>query len=254
MPIIAIATVLVPQAAITLMFQPKVGSTYKQVSSMQQTSQMGNSGMTMTTSTKVLSFEKGFYKLENTPSNVKMTGAMAGAAKGNAAVQKPSIMYMDQHFKPKLAGNGTPGMAQLMGGMNDAYAGITFPSKPIKVGETWTNSIDMGQAMGAAAKAAPGMKSTGKMNMTYKLLKVEGNSVLIGLNISGTVNMSMAGGKGQPGGASGFSMAMTFSGNGTSSIEKSTGIPISSNTKMSIKSNFGGKDMTFTQTMSSKRA
>ncbi len=253
MPIIAIATVLVPQAAITLMFQPKVGTSYKQATSMQQTGQMGNSGMSMTTNTKVLSFEKGFYKLENTPSNVKMTGAMSSGNAGKT-MEKPSIMYMDQHFKPKLAGNGSAGMAQMMSGMNNAYAGITFPSKPIKIGETWTNSIDMGQAMGAAAKAAPGMKSSGKMNMTYKLLKVEGNSVLIGLNISGSVNMSMAGAQGQPGGASGFKMSMTFSGTGTSSIEKNTGIPIGSNTKMTIKSNFGGKDMTMSQVMTSKRA
>lgn len=255
MSVIAIASLLATQSTVTLLFQPKVGSSYKQSTSMSQTSQMGNSTTTMTTTTKVLGIESGFYKLQNTPSNIKMTGGMGANDQIKKAMEKPTIIYMDKHFKPKIAGNSQAGLQQMMGGASNALAGVTFPSKPVKIGETWTNTIDMGAMMGAAAKSQPnaaGMKSSGKMVTTYKLLKVDASTITIGMTISGTVNMDMAGGKGA-GGGQGMKMAMTMSGGGTSTMERSTGIPMGSDTKMSIQMGGVGQGFTMNQTIKTKR-
>jgi hypothetical protein len=208
----------------------------------------------MTTTAKVLGFEGGFYKIQNTPSNVKVTGAMGATGdQMKKAMEKPTITYIDKHFKPKLAKTGGAGMQQMMGGMNEAFSGITFPAKPIKVGDTWNNAIDMGQMMSGSKSTPAGVKADGKMNITYKLLKVDSSSVLIGMTISGTVNMDMSGARGAGGNGQQMKMSMTMSGGGTSSLERSTGIPLGSNTKMTMGMNFGGQPMNITQTITTKR-
>ena len=256
MSIIAIASMLVTQAPIVILYQPKIGSSYKMSTSMAQTSQMGNSSTSMMTTSKVLGFENGFYKIQNTVSNFKMTGGMGGGDAAKKAAEKATIVYMDKHFKPKLEGGSNAAMNQMMSGMSSALSGVTFPSKPVKVGDTWTNTIDMGALMGAATKGqkgAEGMKSSGKINITYKLAKVDSSAVSINMTISGTVNMTMAGGAGAPGGAQGMKMSMTMTGGGTSSMERNTGAPLSSNTKMNMQMNFSGQPMNMTQTITSKR-
>ena len=252
MSVIALASMLATQSVVTLTFQPKVGSSYKQSTSIAQTSQMGNSTTSMVTTTKVLAFENGFFKLESTPSNITMTGGMGKNDEVKKAMSKPTIVYMDKHFKPKMAANTSAGMQQMMGGMNNAMAGITFPTKPVKIGETWTSSLDMGQMMGAAAKGqsgAAGLKSTGKLTTTYKLLKVDGSTFTIGITMGGTVNMNMAGGKG---GAQGMKMAMNMSGGGTSTMERNTGIPVSSTMKTTMQMS-GMQAFSMSMTMNSKR-
>ena len=168
------------------------------------------------------------------------------------ALEKSTILYLDKHFKPKVDATKSGDIQNMMSGMNSAFSGVTFPTKPVKIGESWTNTIDMGALIGGAVKgqkAVAGMKSTGKVNLTYKLLKADANSVLIGLSIAGTVNMDMPGAKG-----AGMKMSMTMSGGGTSSMERGTGTPISSSTKMNMQMNLGGQPMTMTQTITTKRA
>ena len=258
MSVIAIASLLATQAQVTLLYQPKVGSTYKSSMTMAQTSQMGNSSTSMTVSVKVLGLENGYYKLQSTTSNVKVTGgAGAGSDQMKKAMEKSSTMYVDKHFKPKLdAKNASVDMQNMMSGMNSAFSGVVFPSKPVKVGETWTNVIDMGAMMNGLAKGqkgADGMKTTGKINLTYKLVKADSTSVLIGLSIAGTMNMDMSGGKGA--GAQGMNMkvSMTMSGGGTASMERATGTPIGSNTNMNMTMNIGGQPMKMTQKITTKR-
>ena len=256
MSVIALASMLATQSAVTLLFQPKIGSTYKMSTSMSMTSQMGNSTTSMITTTKVAGFENGFFKLQNTPSNVKMTGGMGATEQSKKAMEKPSVIYMDKHFKPKMQGNESAQLQQMMGGMNSAMSGITFPAKPVKVGESWTNSIDMGKMMGAVAKGqagAQGMKSTGIITMTYKLQKADSTSITIGMTMKGTVNMDMSGGGGAKGGPA-MKMSMTMTGGGTSSMERNTGIPIGSNMKMTMQMGGAGQAFSMNQTIVTKRA
>ena len=63
MSVIALASMLATQSVVTLTFQPKVGSSYKQSTSIAQTSQMGNSTTSMVTTTKVLAFENGYFQV-----------------------------------------------------------------------------------------------------------------------------------------------------------------------------------------------
>ncbi len=252
MSVIAIASLLASQSVVTLSFQPKVGSSYKQSTTLAQTSPMGNSTTSMVMTTKVLSFDGGYFKLENTPSNITMSGGMPKGDEAKKALSKPTLVYVNKQFKPKSSGKDSSGIEQMMGGMSGAMSGISFPSKPIKVGETWTTSFDMGQAMGAAAKgqpAAQGLKSAGKINTTYKLLKADANTVTIGVTIGGTMNMNMAGGKG---GGQGMKMSMALSGGGSSTLDRNTGIPISSNMKTSMQM-AGMQAFNMTMSMTSKR-
>ncbi len=253
MSIIAIASMLATQAPVVLLYQPKVGSTYKSSMTMAQTSQMGNSTTSMMVAMKVLGLENGYYKLQSTTSNVKTTGGPGASSEATKkAMEKTTILYMDKHFKPKMDTSKSADMQSMMSGMNSAFSGVTFPSKPVKIGESWTNTIDMGALISGAAKGqkgAAGMKSTGKVNLTYKLLKADASSVLIGLSIAGTVNMDVPGAKG-----AGMKMSMSMSGGGTSSMERGTGTPISSSTKMNMQMNFGNQPMNITQTITTKRA
>lgn len=223
---------------------------------MTQTSQMGNSSTSMNTAIKVLGFENGYFKHQSTISNLKMTGGMGGASDAaKKAMEKPTIIYFDKQYRTKFDTKSKDGMSQMMSGMNNSLNGVTFPAKPVKIGETWTNVIDMGKMMSAASKdqpAAAGLKSNGKMNMTYKLLKVTPAGILIGMNLSGTVNMDMGGAKGA-GGAQGMKMNMTMKGSGTFTVEKGTGIPINSDVKMSMQMGGMGQAFTMNQTIATKR-
>ncbi|MEI7985052.1 MAG: DUF6263 family protein [Armatimonadota bacterium] len=252
MSVIAIASLLATQSVVTLSFQPKVGSSYKQSTTLAQTSTMGNSTTSMVMTTKILSFEGGYFKLENTPSNVTVSGGMGKNDTAKKAMSKPTTIYLNKQYKPKSSGKDMSGIEQMMGGMSGAMSGFAFPNKPVKVGETWTTSFDMGQAMGAAAKgqpAAQGLKSAGKLNTTYKLLKADANTVTVGVTVGGTMNMDMAGGKG---GGQGMKMSMVLSGSGTSTFERNTGIPISSSMKTSMQM-AGMQAFNMTMSMTSKR-
>ena len=254
MSVIAIASLLATQAPVTLMFQPKVGTSYRVSMSMSQTSPMGNSSTSMTTTSKVLAFENGFYKLQSTNSNVNVTGGAGATEQVKKAMEKSTTMYMDKHFKPKFDKAGA-GADQMLSGMNSAFSSITFPSKPVKVGDTWNNSIDMGSMMGAMTKgqkAAAGMKATGVITVTFKLLKIDGSSVTIGSSMNGSVNMDMSGMKGAAG-SQATKMVMKLSGGGTSSMERSTGIPIGSSMKITTQVNAGGQSFSSTQTIATKR-
>jgi hypothetical protein len=257
MSVIAIAGLFATQGTINLQYQPKIGSSYKSAMTMAQSSQMGNTTTTMTVAVKVAGFENGYYKLLSSTSNVKVTGGMGNAGQMKKAMEKTTTLYVDKHFKPKMDNaNQAPDMQKMMSGMNSAFSGVTFPSKPVKIGDSWTNTIDMGALMSAATKgqkATQGMKSNGKVNLTYKLLKADAGSVTIGLSINGTVNMSMAGGNGVPGGPQGMKMSMSMSGGGTSSMERATGTPLNSSTKINMQMSFAGQPMNIVQSVTTKR-
>ena len=250
MSVIAIASLLLSQvstaqAPITLLYQPKVGSSYKNIMTMTQSGQMGDSSMTSTITTKVLSFEEGFYKLEGTTSDVKTTGGPAPAVP-----DKPSIMYVDQHFQPKVVADSNSSDAQkMMSGMSKALSGVLFPTKPVNIGDTWTNAIDFGALMGAVIKQE-GLKTTGKINIGYKLVKADAAVVTIGATIGGTVTMDMSG----TAGADGMKIPMTFAGGGTSTMDRATGVPLTNNMKMTLKMELGGQTMDIAMTIVIKPA
>lgn len=255
MPILAIASLVATQGAVTLLFQPKVGATYKYAMTQSTQSQMGNSSMTATNVQKILSVTGGLYKVQTTLNNVKMDGGM-GASVKKAIEGKPSVMSIDKYGAIKFDASGSPGMQQMMGGMGGQSIGMQFPKKAVKVGESWTHTIDMGAMMGSMMKSqAKGadVKSSGKTTMTFKLVKIDGSSATINCSVSGTMSMDMKAPSGASGGPQQMKMTMSMNGSGQYSVERSTGMLQSSNMKTNINMGIMGQQMTTVQNISMKR-
>lgn len=237
MSVIAIASLLATQAPITLLYQPKVGSTLKYSNSLVQSNPMGggNTTTTMTITQKVLSFANGYYKVENTTSNYKNSGGMGGAKNAEqmkkAIEGKKMVMLFDKFGAMKVEGQGNQpkGMQEMMGAMSGQGSGMLFPTKPVKIGDTWSKTIDIGSMMGAATQGQG--KGTGKITMTYKLVKVVGSSVMISATQKGSMNMSMGSPKA---GSQPMTMSMTFSGTGSLSVDRTSGTLNSSTMKMNM--------------------
>ncbi len=255
MSVIAVASLLATQGTATLLFQPKVGTTYKYSNTVVTPNPMtkANQTITSTSSMNVKSFSGGYYTISVTSSNVKVTGG------GNAEMTKKMMegrsttMVMDKFGSPKIdAKNMSAGMQQMMNGLGNNGAGVMFPKHPVKVGETWSNTVDMGKATAAAMKAngAAGAKTSGKLTVTFKLLKLDGSTATISSSLTGSMDMDMSGmaganaAKGQP-----MKMSMTMSGGGSYTIERATGMMTGSNMKMNV----GVMGQNITTTMTSKK-
>ena len=257
MSALLIATIVTSgQGGITLQYQPKVGSTYKYTMTQGSKSQMGNSGFSCTMAQKVLSGTGGVYKIQSTTSNVKSDAAAGGDGMKKLMEGKSTLMTIDKYgtvtFDPKGAGGAA---SQMMGGFNGQSIGMAFPKKPVKVGDTWTSSLDMGKMMNSMMKGQTGkakVSTTGMMNMKFKLVKVDGSSASISCTVSGNMNMDMTG-PGQGGAPQAMKMSTTISGTANYSVDRATGMPINSTTNMTMNMSFGGQKMPMTQSISLKK-
>jgi hypothetical protein len=132
-------------------------------------------------------------------------------------------------MKMEGQGNQPKGMQEVMGALNGQGTGMLFPTKPIKVGDTWGKTIDMGSLMGAATKGQG--KGSGKLTLTYKLVKIDGSKVVVSATQKGSMNMTMGAPKG---GGQPMSMAMTFNGSGTMNVDRATGTLVSGSNKVNM--------------------
>lgn len=254
MSLIVIATLVTAKAGVTLNFQPKVGSTYKyQNTVVQSNPMMGNQNVSSVASMNVKGFSGGYYTIVMTTSNVKITGGRGNSDDMKKLMEGKSMtMSIDKYGAPKLdKSKMSGGMQQMMNGLGGQGASLVYPKKALNVGDTWSNTIDLGSAVSAAVKsqgAGNGVKSTGKMTMNYKLVSVSGSTATISCQIKGSMNMNMGSGKSTPKGQpSSFDMTMT--GSGQYSVERSTGMLTTSNMKMNV----GVMGTTMSTSVSSKR-
>lgn len=237
MSLIALASLVVTQAPITLVFQPKVGATYKySLSTKSNNPMMGANDILVKSSLKVLSFANGQYKIES-----KFDGGSKNA--GNQTLN----MLVDKFGNMKLTGSKAPsGMESAMASMGSSATGITMPKKAVKIGESWSSEFDMGKMMNEGFKQAgpqgSKMASTGKVKTTYKLLKVTGSTVEVSSTISGSSTMSISGLK-QANAPSSMNMKMKISGSGKIVVERSTGLPLNSTYKTNMAMTVMGQAM-----------
>lgn len=249
MIVFAFAAALVAQEPVTLLYQPAVGSSYKTSMKIEQTGPMGDSTTSMNSVVKVLNLESGFYKLQTTTSDVKITGGQADTAEKNAkSMEKQGVTYVDKNFKFKLDPKDAakdPANKDLLNGLTQAFSSISFPTKPVQIGETWTNSIDMG-AMMKAMIPDPNAQASGKLNMVFKLVRADDSIVSIDTTMSGTVNLEVSG-SGYP------AITIKFSGASTSTMERATGTPLDTNSKMTMDMDIAGQVISITQKITMKR-
>ncbi len=255
MSLILIASLVTAKAGVTLNFHPKVGSTYKyQNTVVQSNPMMGNQNVSSVASMNVKGFTGGYYTIVMTTSNVKITGGRGNSDDMRKLMEGKSMtMSIDKYGAPKLdTSKMSGGMQQMMNGLGGQGASLVYPKKALNVGDTWSNTIDLGSAINAAVKsqkgAPSGMKSSGKLTMNYKLVSVNGSTATISCQLKGSMNMNMGSGKTAPKGQP-SSLDMTMTGSGQYSVERSTGMLTTSTMKM----NMGVMGTTMSTSVSSKR-
>lgn len=150
------------------------------------------------------------------------------------------------------------GMSSMFGpGKSGSGVSVQFPKKPIKVGDSWSETMDLGKMMGEGMKqAGPGVKNTksdGKLTITNKLVSVSGGKATIRQTISGSADMGGSAAGGKDGKAQSFSMKMGFSGGGDVVIDVATGIMISSTMKQNMSMNMMGQPMNMVMNMTMKK-
>lgn len=215
----------------------------------------GKQTVTSNSTMKVKNFTGGYYFIDITTSNVKMSsGKMTDQMK--KMMERTITVTMDKYGTPKKDGSGvSPGLQQMMNSLSTSSSGLMFPKKPVRIGESWSNTIDLGSAMSQMAKTQgmmKGMKSGGKMTATFKLTKLDGSNAYVSASLNGTMNIDLSGmpmPKNQKAPAQGMKMTMTINGTGQYTVERATGMLVNSGMTMKVNT-MGGVSTT---TASSKR-
>ncbi|MBI1333195.1 MAG: hypothetical protein GC165_09975 [Armatimonadetes bacterium] len=193
----------------------------------------------------------GYFKFDISTSDVKVTGGAGNSDQMKKMMEgQHQTMLIDKYGSvkadPKAGGNA--GMQAIMKSLGNNAIGVAFPKKPVKIGETWAQTIDLGAIMKTvmASRGGTAPATTGTIKIVYKLVKFDGKTATIGSTTSGTMNMDMGAGKASAKGQS-MKMSMTISGTSTSVLERSTGLPLSTTMKMTM--GFMGNNIPMSTTM-----
>lgn len=202
------APLLLAPSSVTLRFQPPVGKTYTySMHGVMNQSAMGramNATTDAKTAIKILSRKGDVTTLETAVSGAKITvpqgSPMAGqtARMAQAMNGRKSQLQIDSHYKPI----GTMG-----GQTGQMFGSFQFPSKPVRVGESWNFNMTLPTGIPSASGTIP---------VKITLQSVSGNVATLKISMNGTVTVG--------GGPQGQSIKLAVSGNGSSSFEVSSGM------------------------------
>jgi len=247
MPVVALATFLVTQAPTTLLYQPKVGSSYRFSIDSSIKNQTGLANISAKSNVKILSFTGGVYRVETRLSDIKSGGKdISGELQ-----KKPTYLNYDKYGTVRMDRQSSSGSQDVMSSFSNQALGMQFPKKPVKVGDKWTNVVDLGSVFTTLMKK-PGSKAVGKVNMEFKLVQLAKGSAVVTCKLKGTVNMDItnqAGGKAP----AKSQVSMSISGNGQYTVERSTGVYLASNMTMEVGTAANGRHFSSTQSVSMKR-
>lgn len=191
---------LVPIASaqsVLLRYRPPVGKTVAYTVSMSMTMSTpqktpGTKGpmsikQTMPMTIRVVSRTADLTTVETKTGSARfgVGSPMAGAPQAKPVVMR---MTIDQFGTPKGGAAAGPAAA-MMNSMGGSTQGVLFPRGPVKVGDTWTQSIDMGKVMSGAKMT--GMKMQGKFPLVYRLTAYKGGIVTIVMTSKGKMTMAM---------------------------------------------------------------
>ncbi|MBI1333196.1 MAG: hypothetical protein GC165_09980 [Armatimonadetes bacterium] len=234
-------------AKITLQYHPKVGSSYRfSVTSSGQTP-MGSSTVNAVTALKVLSHEKDSYRVEMRVSNVKNGGNAPTANLDKAVYVLDYDSYGQMKADPKSA---SAGAQRLLGGFGNETIGMQFAHHPVAVGDTWTNTVDMGKIMATMSKGQA-KNPVGTVVMTFKLVQASTKSAVISCTLKGGVKMEVTAGSGANKRL--MQVSQSMSGGGQYTVERSTGVYLASNLKIQTATTAGSQHFSSSQSVSMKR-
>lgn len=195
-----LAAVAWAQSSVTLRLKPPVGSKYQYKVTMTTNSGMGNQGNmsmngTFTQWMTVKGKDSKGTKIETKVTNAKFTGpaGMNGdqiAQSMNNQVITATYSALGAYVSGDMQ-SGTPGAMAAQAGAQ----GVIFPSQAVKVGSTWSSTVDIGKLM--AANGAGNMKvvSGGKIPVNFKLtgMKTIAGKPIVGVSstMNGTVVLAV---------------------------------------------------------------
>ena len=202
---------------------------------------------------KVLDVNSGKSKVELTVSNLKLSGGMDNpeakkmmekAAKDSEGV-KVSVSF-DNLGQPSGMQyvKGTKAQAMSAGIDTDTgFFGITYPDKPVTLGDTWSHKFDFKSAAGPMGGMGSAKWKDSDITTIFTLKSVDTNAgiAIIGISAKGSPSMSMAAPMGNPKGDQGSKEPRTISlnfdvnGSGTATVDLKTGAPKSINYEMNVK-------------------
>jgi hypothetical protein len=122
---------------------------------------------------------------------------------------------------------------------------LNFPEKPVRIGDTWATSLDIGKFMGGMMGGkTPGMAMNGSIPIKFKLLGLgqgpKGQMATISITMKGAMSMSMQG----------QAIPIKMDASGTYTVDVATGMTIGMKMKSATTSSFGGNSMTQNMTQS----
>lgn len=197
---------------------------------------------TSDTTVKVLDKSGDKAKVEMTVTNMSLTGGMANAeaqkamqkmAKESAGVKVSA--FFDSMGKPSdLKYEKGDRMQAVAAGIDSdtGFFGISYPSKAVNAGDTWTHEFDFKNAIGAFGPMKDANWSNSMIVTTFTLKSVDAaaGTAVIGISANGSPSMSMKMGT-PPKGAekaklpSEMKMNFKVSGTGTATVELKNGLP-----------------------------
>lgn len=214
---------------VLLRFKPAVGTkvSYVLSTTMQQSLPNMPSGMNSTTVVpmvmRIVSRSGKMTTVETKTGTAKVTVDAKSPMAGMKPMMEKMLTNMTVNSVSDDLGNqkstAASGGGGMMGSMNQSSQAITFPTAPVRVGGTWSSTLDMEKLVGSMAKS--GITASGKIPISYRLvsLKKVGSRTLatITTTMNGKTTMTMPQGK----------MDMTMKGSGTSVVDIATGMFVS---------------------------
>jgi hypothetical protein len=254
MVIATISALLVTQAPITFTYQPKVGTVVKYRTEMtQDTGMMGSTVTNAIITMKVTSATAAYTIVQSSMSNVEVKSSSAQTSKAQLETMKKSMMAtvttIKTDRKGKIlsfdAGKSSDPTTNALGKIFSGNQGIGFPTKPVKIGDTWKSTVDMSALSDMFGAATKGTKnsSVGSIITTSKLASVNAGRANVSMTIGGDWAMKSKGGANSKGGPN-LNMTAKFSGGGAWVVDLATGLPISQNFTQSIAMNTMGQSFT----------
>jgi hypothetical protein len=129
-----------------------------------------------------------------------------------------------------MSGSGMDSM------INSMSSNISYPNHPVKVGESWTTSLDMGKAMGAMGGGMGLSAGTSKIPVTFRLVKIsnQGGKTVAAVRVSMNGVMNLGGAQ---------AMKMNLDSSGTINIDVANGMTLNQMMTSTIGMNVAGKHL-----------
>lgn len=237
----------------TLRYSPAAGQTYKVRQDNEMSIEMpdlaaGGKGSKTSNVKQMVEQTLKFSNLKSGSFDVTTEVTNASATSADADVMVKNMIKGLNEIKGKKVTMSYDNRGRIVGGLDKAaqaglqdlataigFQSLSFPEKPVKVGDTWESKVDLASALkGINPMFGAANKGVEPMPVTTKFVSVEGNIGVFNVKISGAPKLRT------DSAASAVSMSFKMDINSTVRVDLKTGLMQSSQGTASTKVNMGG--------------